>query len=70
MKDIFDHYPTLMTICLILKEILRVNNLNKPYTGGISSYILVILTHNILKLKNGFEESLLDQIKHIAHFMS
>lgn len=60
-----------MTICLILKELLRVNGLNKPYKGGIGSYVLVILAHNILKLKNiDFCESFLDQMKAIAKYLT
>lgn len=71
LKEIFENHPNLMTICLILKELLRVNGLNKPYKGGIGSYVLVILAHNILKLKNiDFCESFLDQMKTIAKYLT
>ena len=50
MKDIFEEYSDLKIVCLIVKELLRVHDLNRPFTGGIGSYILVIMIHNILKM--------------------
>lgn len=58
-------------VCLVLKELLRVNELNKPYKGGIGSYVLVILVHNILKLKEvSFDEDLMRELKTVAKYMS
>jgi DNA polymerase sigma len=60
-----------MTICLILKELLKANELNKPYRGGIGSYVLVILVHNILKLKDvDFEDNLTSQLKAVAKYFA
>ena len=51
MKDIFNKYPNMKVVSLILKELLRIYELNKPFSGGIGSYVLVILVHNIIKMK-------------------
>lgn len=52
MKNIFMKYPILKIVCLVFKQLLGIYDLNKPFTGGIGSYILVILVHNIVKMKN------------------
>lgn len=70
LKEIFEAHPSLMSICLILKELLRVNELNKPYKGGIGSYVLVILVHNILRMKEiDFSDDLLHQLKVITRYL-
>lgn len=63
LKQIFDENESLMVTCLIFKQLLRIYKLNKPYQGGIGSYSLVILTYNILKMKNVVIDS--DYFKHI-----
>ena len=52
MKEIFEESADLKIVCLIVKELLRVYDLNRPFTGGIGSYILVIMVHNILKMNS------------------
>ena len=65
MKNIFEEYEDLKVVCLVFKELLSVHNLNKPFTGGISSYILVIMAHNIMKMRkkqiNGDYASFVDE---------
>jgi len=51
MKHLLEVYPDLKVIGLILKELLKITDLNKNYTGGIGSYILIMLVYNILKMK-------------------
>jgi len=43
-------YPSLSTLVLLLKQLLVTNELNDPYTGGLSSYGLVVLVKDILRL--------------------
>ena len=52
MKNIFMQYPILKIVCLVFKQLLSIYELNKPFTGGIGSYVLVILVYNIVKMKN------------------
>ena len=34
-----------------MKEFMRVKGVNKPYTGGIGSYVLIIMVYTVLKNK-------------------
>jgi DNA polymerase sigma len=71
LKEIFENHPNLMTVCLILKELLRINELNKPFYGGIGSYVLVILVHNILRLKNvDLDDNLMNQLKVVSKYLT
>lgn len=36
-------YPDLRPVCLVLKKLVKDNNLNEPYTGGIGSYSMFLL---------------------------
>lgn len=51
MKTIFGSFPKMRVISLIFKELLRVYQLNKPFLGGIGSFVLVILLHNIIEMR-------------------
>ena len=54
-----------------MKELFRRKKLNKPYRGGISSYVLVMMIYNILKFKNLCNEtSYFHQINVICEYMS
>lgn len=51
-------FQLLSNLVMILKHLLKVHNLNDPYTGGISSYALTLmvvafLQHQLILLKNG-----------------
>lgn len=52
LRELFESYPPLRTICLLYKEHMRMKSLNKPYKGGISSYVLVMLVYSILSRQN------------------
>jgi DNA polymerase sigma len=68
---LFNQQPSLKVLCLILKDLLRVSDLNKPYTGGISSYVLVVLVYNILVRKSvAIDNDLAGQIRTLATYLS
>lgn len=55
---------------LLLKEVLRVNGLNKPFTGGIGSFVLVIMVYSILHCSDHLNgKDYFSQIMCIANFM-
>lgn len=41
--------PQLAPLVVVLKSYLRDYNLNDPYTGGLSSYCLVVLLYNFVR---------------------
>jgi len=43
-------YPMLRPVCIVLKELLKLHDLNKPFTGGISSFVVIIMILAFLKL--------------------
>ena len=49
MKQWLGFYPGLFTIAIILKQFLDCHGLNDSYTGGLSSYCLLILIISGLK---------------------
>lgn len=54
-----------------MKDLLRVSNLNKPYIGGISSYVLVVLVYNILMRKDvPIDQDLARQMRTVATYLS
>jgi DNA polymerase sigma len=68
---LFTQHPSLQVLCLILKDLLRVSNLNKPYIGGISSYVLVVLVYNILMRKEvAIDQDLARQMRTVATYLS
>jgi DNA polymerase sigma len=60
----------LKVIGLILKELLKISDLNKNYTGGIGSYALVMLIYSVLKQKKvEFDGDYLGQLQALASYM-
>jgi len=51
MKELFEEHPSLKIVSLVFKELLRIYELNKPFKGGIGSFVLVILVYNILSME-------------------
>ena len=47
-------YPQLKTLALVFKKFLALKDLNKPYTGGLSSYSLVQMILVVLKMEQQF----------------
>ncbi|CAI2373830.1 unnamed protein product [Moneuplotes crassus] len=43
VKDYLSFYPILGYIVMIIKQILKINSLNDPYSGGISSYGITLM---------------------------
>lgn len=43
VKSWIEKYPVLRDITMVLKHILKVYNVNDPYTGGLSSYALILM---------------------------
>ena len=49
VKSYLTHYPVLEPIVLALKTLLNNGNLNNPYTGGLSSYGLILLVVSFIQ---------------------
>jgi DNA polymerase sigma len=70
MKELFEEQPSLKVVSLVLKELLRTYELNKPFTGGIGSFALVILAYNILSCERAEKGAdLAHQLTTICSFM-
>ncbi|CAM9570357.1 unnamed protein product [Lampetra planeri] len=50
VKQFIEEYPLLPQLVLVLKQFLLQRDLNEPYTGGVSSYLLVMLVVSFLQL--------------------
>lgn len=50
ISDCIARYPVLPKLVLVLKQFLHCRDLNEVYTGGISSYCLILLTISFLQL--------------------
>lgn len=71
MQKIFSEYPSLKIVSLVLKELLRIYELNKPFKGGIGSYVLVILVHNIIKMtKLEMDDNYSQLLNEVCTFMT
>ena len=46
-------YPNLPYLVLVLKQFLLQRDLNEVFTGGISSYSLILLTVSFLQVRTG-----------------
>lgn len=53
VKGLVAEYPTLPPLVLILKQFLVMKGLNDPYTGGLSSYGLVLMIVSVLQRDKG-----------------
>ena len=52
-QDFMDKYPNLKYIVLVLKHFLLQRDLNEVFTGGISSYSLILMTVSFLQVSTG-----------------
>lgn len=50
VQEFMDEYPALPYLVLVLKQFLLQRDLNEVFTGGISSYSLILLTVSFLQL--------------------
>lgn len=50
IRDMTDTYPVLRPICLIVKHLLALRNLNEVYTGGLGGYAIVCLVYSFLQM--------------------
>lgn len=48
VKEFLSENEIIEPIILVMKQILKVNNLNEPYFGGISSYALFLMIVSFL----------------------
>lgn len=48
IKELQHKYTDLRSIVLIVKKLLAKHNLNKPYSGGLNSYSIVLMTATFL----------------------
>jgi len=49
IKELQLKYTDLRNIVLIVKKLLAKHNLHKPYTGGLNSYSIVLMTSTFLQ---------------------
>ena len=49
IKQKIEEYPNLKILALIFKKFLSLKNLNKPFSGGLSSYSLIQMILAVLK---------------------
>ena len=47
-------YPVLYSLVLVLKQFLLQRDLNEVFTGGISSYSLILMTISFLQVSSAF----------------
>ena len=50
VKTMLNYHPELRPLVLVLKKLLKENDLNNPYTGGLSSYALVLMVEGLLRV--------------------
>lgn len=58
IQDFMEHYPNLKYLVLVLKQFLLQRDLNEVFTGGISSYSLILMTVSFLQLHPRRDSSL------------
>lgn len=52
IKQMSVRYPVLGKLVLVLKQFLLQRNLNEVFTGGISSYSLILMTVSFLQVRH------------------
>ena len=63
VQTTLNQYPEIKSVCLTLKRLLSINDLNEPYTGGLSSIALfVIVLHCFNMFGRMSEEQLFEQV--------
>jgi len=55
IKQRLDNYPKMKIIALIFKKFLSLKNMNKPFSGGLSSYSLVQMILAVMKIEEQFD---------------
>ena len=50
IKDFKKRFPVLSKLVMVLKQFLLQRDLNEVFTGGISSYSLILMTVNFLQV--------------------
>jgi len=59
VKDYMNQFPILSKMMMVIKQLLKVNNLNDPYSGGLSSYALTLMIVAFLQFHNmGYAKNL------------
>ena len=53
LQEFMQEYPNLPYLVLVLKQFLLQRDLNEVFTGGISSYSLILLTVSFLQVRTG-----------------
>lgn len=51
IEQTLDKYPKMKIIALIFKKFLSLKNMNKPFSGGLSSYSLVQMILAVMKIE-------------------
>ena len=51
LQEFMQEYPNLRYLVLVLKQFLLQRDLNEVFTGGISSYSLILLTVSFLQVR-------------------
>jgi non-canonical poly(A) RNA polymerase PAPD5/7 len=54
VKDLISKYESLKPLTLAIKNVLKRANLNDPYTGGISSYGLILMIVSFLQTQKNY----------------
>jgi non-canonical poly(A) RNA polymerase PAPD5/7 len=67
IRALFAKFPVLLPAQMFLKCLLRIHELDRPYTGGIASYTLQILLLAFLQFR-GEPAHLIDFICGVCHF--
>ena len=57
VKGYLKQYPQLSSLILVFKYMLKITELNNPYTGGLGSYGLLLLLVGFLQRKNDWPKS-------------
>jgi len=58
VKGYLKQYPQLSSLVLIFKYMLKITELNNPYTGGLGSYGLLLLLVGFLQRKNDWSKNI------------
>lgn len=54
IKDFKKRFPVLSKLVMVLKQFLLQRDLNEVFTGGISSYSLILMTVNFLQVRESW----------------
>jgi len=49
VKKLLEEYPKMKILVLVFKKFLSLKDLNKPFSGGLSSYSLIMMVLALLK---------------------